>query len=70
MTTAPTPELGADLIWEVTEIAKEIRRSPRQTHYILSSGKLPGFKVGGRWCTSRSALREFFAAQLGGGKVA
>lgn len=70
MTTATMPELGEDVIWEVTEIAKEIRRTPRQTNYILNTGKLPGCKIGGRWCTSRSALRKFFTDQLGAGKVA
>jgi hypothetical protein len=52
-----------DLIWSVVAIAKVIRRSERQTFYLLETGKIPpARKVGGRWCASRSGLRQFFGA--------
>lgn len=49
-----------DLIWEVTEIAKIIGRTPRQTFHMLKNGELPAKKVGGRWVAERSKLVAFF----------
>ena len=49
-----------DLIWGVTDIAKRIRRTERQTFHMLSTGQLPGKKVGGRWVSSESKLIRFF----------
>ncbi len=49
-----------DLIWEVEEIAKMIGRTERQTFHLLSSGRLPAKKVGGRWVAERSKLIAFF----------
>jgi len=53
--------LGNDLIWGVAGIAAEIGRNQRQTFHMLENEKLPAKKVGGRWCSSRSALRQHFA---------
>jgi hypothetical protein len=61
-----TVSLGSDLIWGVATIAVEIGRNPRQTFHILENGKLPAAKVGGRWCASRSGLRQFFANLIAG----
>ena len=58
------PPLADDLVWEVAGIAAEIGKNARQTHYLLENGALPARKIGGRWCTSRSALRAFFAAKF------
>nr|WP_314089362.1 hypothetical protein [uncultured Shinella sp.] len=49
-----------DLIWGLEGIAKLIGRSIRQTHYMLSTGKLPAKQVGERWVASRSKLIAFF----------
>lgn len=49
-----------DLLWEVSEIAKLISRTERQTFHMLSAGLLPAKKVGGRWVCSRSKLIAFF----------
>jgi len=49
-----------DLLWEVAEIAKLIGRTERQTFHLLSSGKLPAKKVGGRWVAERSKIVAFF----------
>ena len=57
--------LGNDLVWGVASIAKEINRSERQTFHLLETNKLPAKKVGGRWVSSKSALRRFFLTQLG-----
>ncbi|MHC1547777.1 DNA-binding protein [Phyllobacterium sp. K27] len=57
MTAATQP---IDLLWEVSEIAKLIGRSERQTFHLLSTGQLPAKKVGGRWVAERSKLIAFF----------
>jgi hypothetical protein len=58
---AATYSIGPlNLIWGVRAIAKEIDRTPRQTFYLLEKGHLPANKLGGRWCASRSGLRQFF----------
>ncbi|UVC08259.1 DNA-binding protein [Rhizobium sp. TH2] len=49
-----------DLVWGLEAISKLIGRSVRQTHYMLSTGKLPAKQVGERWVTSRSKLVAFF----------
>lgn len=55
--------VAIDVLWGVGEIATEIRRSTRQTHYLLSTGALVGAKkIGGRWCITRTALRALFGA--------
>lgn len=49
-----------ELIWEVSEIAKIIGRTQRQTFHLLHAGKLPAKKVGGRWVIERGKLIAFF----------
>lgn len=49
-----------DLVWEVSEIAKLIGRTERQTFHLLSGGQLPAKKVGGRWVAERGKLVAFF----------
>lgn len=49
-----------DLVWEVTEIAKLIGRTERQTFHLLSTGQLPAKKVGNRWVAERGQLIRFF----------
>lgn len=48
------------LVWEVSEIAKIIGRSNRQTFHMLNKGELPAKKVGGRWVAERGKLIAFF----------
>jgi hypothetical protein len=52
--------LKADLIWGIDAIAAEIARNRRQTFYLLENGKLPAKKLMGRWCSTRTGLRQFF----------
>jgi hypothetical protein len=58
-----------DLVWGVKGIAAVIGQSPRQTHYQLERGLLPGGQQGERWVASRKALQEHFA-KLTAGKAA
>lgn len=57
-------DLAADLIWGAKPIANEIGRSERSTYYLLETGRLPAKIIGGKWCASRSGLREHFRAIL------
>jgi hypothetical protein len=52
-----------DLVWEVSEIAKIIKRTDRQTFHLLASGQLPARKVGGRWVAERGKLIRFFMGE-------
>ncbi|MER9236413.1 hypothetical protein NKI56_31010 [Mesorhizobium sp. M0622] len=49
-----------DLVWGLDAISKVIGRTVRQTHYMLSTGKLPAKQVGERWVASRQKLIAFF----------
>lgn len=51
-----------DVFWGAEEIAKAIRRTPRQVNHMLATGALPAKKVAGRWCISRAELVRFFEA--------
>jgi hypothetical protein len=57
--------LAAELVWEVEGIAAELGLPTRVVYNLLRTRALPGQKVGGEWCSSRSALRKHFAAVLG-----
>ena len=60
-------DAAADLVWETKGIAEVIRRTPRQTHYLLSQGALPARIVGGRWVASRRALIECLTGSINKG---
>jgi hypothetical protein len=63
--TCKTPtdnESGLELIWGAKNIAKEIGQSERMAFYLLEKSLIPGTKIGGRWCTSRGALKRRFEA--------
>ncbi len=49
-----------DLVWGCTAIAKEIKRTDRQTFHLLEAGALPAKKVGNRWVADRGKLRAHF----------
>ncbi len=55
----PDTRIGDDLIVGVRAIANELDETPRRIHHLLSTGQLPGFKLGGRWYCRRSRLAEF-----------
>jgi hypothetical protein len=52
--------LKDDILWGAKAIAEEIKRTERQTSYLLETGRLPGKKIGGRWTSTRTALRRRF----------
>jgi len=51
-----------DLIWGAKTIAREIGQSERMAFYLLEKRLIPGMKIGGRWCSSRGALKRRFEA--------
>jgi hypothetical protein len=55
--------LAHDLIWEVAAISAELGLPARVVYNLLRTRALPAQKVGGKWCTSRSALRGRFASE-------
>jgi hypothetical protein len=57
--------LADELIWQVADIAAELGLPTRVAYNLLKTRALPAQKVGGKWCTSRSALRGRFKAVLG-----
>lgn len=57
-------EGNLDLVWGVTDIAKLIGRTERQTYHMIYSGHLPIVKqVGERYVASRGKLIEFFLGE-------
>lgn len=63
-----TKNEGLDLVWGLAAISKVIGRTTRQTHYMLSTGKLPARQVGNRWVAERSNLTAFFREICGAGE--
>ena len=53
--------LADDLIWEVAGIADEIGKTRGRRITCWKTVSFPPKKVGGRWVSSRSALRAHFA---------
>ncbi|MBW8285051.1 MAG: hypothetical protein K0M55_15780 [Rhizobium sp.] len=45
-------------IWGLKNIAKEIRQTVSQTHYMLRNGRLPARQIGEKWVTTRGELRR------------
>lgn len=51
-------------IWGAVAIAREINRTPRQTHYLLTTGGIrSAVRKGKRWAALPSALRREFGGQ-------
>lgn len=51
---------GLELVWGLEAISKVIGRTVRQTHYMLSTGKIPAKQIGNRWVAERGQLIRFF----------
>ncbi|MBZ3693222.1 DNA-binding protein [Phyllobacterium calauticae] len=49
-----------ELVWGLEAISKIIGRTVRQTHYMLSTGKIPARQIGNRWVVERGVLIRFF----------
>jgi hypothetical protein len=63
--TTPAKPLACDLVWEVEGIAEEVGLPVRVAYHLLRTRVLPAQKIGGKWCSSRTALRKHFAGVLG-----
>jgi hypothetical protein len=61
-----TVSLKDDILWGVKAISEEIGRTERQAFYLLETGQLPAKKTGGRWWSTRTALRGFFNPLVSG----
>jgi hypothetical protein len=48
----------------VKAIAEEMGETERQTRYGIQTGRIPAFKEGGIWCSSRELLREQYRAKV------
>ena len=53
-----TPE-PTDLLWGPRPMAVIANLSMRQVQNMLTRGIIPARKIGGRYCISEAALREF-----------
>lgn len=62
MAQTPAPscdiELAEDILETVDEIAVYVKKTPRQTFYLLEKRILPGFKLGGKWHARKSTIRR------------
>ena len=54
-----TIEPSQDLLHPAEKIAEHMGEGLRRTYYLLESGALPGWKLGGQWYSRRSTLRRF-----------
>jgi hypothetical protein len=51
-------------LWGAAAIGREINRTPRQTHHLLSKGHIKSARqVGGRWTAIPSSLRREFGGE-------
>lgn len=48
-------ELSEDLLWGVTAIAVYIKRSQRQTYYLIERKKIPARKLGAKIIVARKS---------------
>jgi hypothetical protein len=60
VTAKAAKPLASELIWEASGVGAELGLPTRVAYNLLRKGALPGQKVGGKWCSSRSALRHCF----------
>src|SRR5262249_18366155 len=49
------PRLADDILIGVGQIADFTGETERRTHYLLERRELPGFKIGGRWGSTKRA---------------
>lgn len=54
-------DLSDDLLFGVNAIATYLGVSTRRVYYLLETGELPGFKMGGRWHCRKSTVIQRIA---------
>lgn len=59
---------GTDLLWGLKEIARHLRKTPRQVQHMHDKRLLPTFKMGSVVCATKSGIAAHFA-KLSGGDV-
>lgn len=42
----------------IKSLSKYIRKTERQTHYLVTTGKIPARQIGGRWSWNPEKVRE------------
>jgi hypothetical protein len=60
--------LSEDLLDGAERIAEYTGWTTRRVFYLLEKGLIPGFKVGNRWTTRKSRLRQHIEKLEGGGR--
>jgi hypothetical protein len=58
-------DIRDDGLSTVEAIAAYIHESPRRTNYLLATKKIPGWKIGAIWYSSKSKLRARFLGEDG-----
>lgn len=56
-----TENLADDLLESAAEIAKFIGKTERQTQWLLEKGRIPAWKLGGKWHMRRSVFLQHVA---------
>lgn len=57
----PNEGVNSGFCWGAGSIGREIGRSARQTHHLLSRGEIKcALRKGGRWVANRAKLRAEF----------
>ena len=47
-------DIGDDTLQGVEEIARHIRKTPRQVYHLCETRQIPAFKLGGKWHLRKS----------------
>lgn len=50
-------------VWGAEKIGVEIGLKERQAFWLLENGRLPAKKVGGRWVSTKGALRRAISVE-------
>jgi hypothetical protein len=53
-----------DVVWGAQAIGEVIGVPPRKAFHLLSTGAIPGRKIGSQWVSERNKLKAFFLAAM------
>jgi hypothetical protein len=56
----PANGSGTEVVWGAQAIGAVVGLTPSQAFHALSSGHLPGVKIGGKWSARRDLLLQAF----------
>ena len=57
-------------LYGVHEIARELRRTPRQVYWCLERGHVPAVKMGRTWVTTPRRIRDWLNGSVTSGETA